>query len=70
MVYEYLWVEESSLLFTAPICRSKDCAKAHYRDGLPKVRTTVLKVIPPRKYYLSLIYMCERCKRITPTWDS
>lgn len=68
MIYEYTWVEADSMLATSPHCRGKECTKAHYRDGKPKVKMTPLKVVPFRKNYLRLIYMCPNCKRVIPSW--
>ena len=63
-LYSYVWEESIKLSQHAPNCRSKDCQKAHYRDGEPKRKMIALVVKPNRGKYFNWIWFCPNCKRI------
>ncbi len=49
-------------------CKSKGCARDKYKNGLERLMKP-LRVTPDRADYVSLIYMCDHCKRIAvPAW--
>lgn len=64
---DYTW--KQSTLETRKMCRSKSCARAHYKYGKPKQQLVYLYCQPARSWAVNEILFCPRCKELEiPGW--